>query len=166
MGVHSRNTWQNMASYSAKSWVTFDEEEVAKNDTKNCQSDPWPISGVNDHQSSSNILSGSLYSSSSGSSLMSTSSLDSRGMSPTWDPEDTSRYLAFQALQHPAPAQHEEDTPEPYSSSSASSSDSKYSVFTSLRECEEKGEYLGWSKKVLGEGSMGWSETLRAKPAF
>merc|ERR1719184_369405 len=150
-----------MASYSTKSWVTF-EEEVAKKDTKICPSNPWPISQVNDHKCSSNILSGSLNSISSGSSLMSSSSLNSQGMSPTHTPEDTSRYLAFQALQHPAPAQHqEEDTPEP---SSSSSSDSMYSVFSSLRECEEKGEYLGWSKKVLGEGSMGWSETLRAKP--
>ena len=29
---------------------------------------------------------------------------------------------------------------------------SKYSVFDSLRRREEKGDYLGWSKDILGEG--------------
>ena len=29
--------------------------------------------------------------------------------------------------------------------------DSKYSVFDSLRQREERGDYLGWSKDILGE---------------
>merc|ERR1719233_1911282 len=39
--------------------------------------------------------------------------------------------------------------------SDASKSDSRYSVFSSLRESEKKGEYLGWSKVVLGEEKDG-----------
>merc|ERR1711872_257571 len=143
-------------------WVTFDEEERQKA-TSLPLSDPWPISGVQS-QSSSAFLSASVYSNSSFSSFMSNSTSDSRGTSPTNNPEEDSRYLVFKALRNSAPTQSEEDdTLEP---SSSSNSDCKYSVFSNLRECEEKGEYLGWSKKVLGEGSMGWSETLKAKPSF
>merc|ERR1711915_785899 len=45
-----------------------------------------------------------------------------------------------------------------------SDSGCKYSVFSSLRESQDKGVYTGWSNQVLGESKeMGWSETLRGK---
>ena len=36
----------------------------------------------------------------------------------------------------------------------------RYSVFDSLRQRERNGEYLGWSRDILGEG-QGWSQGLR-----
>ena len=149
-----------MASGLAKNWVTFDQEEVTQKSAGLVSSDPWPITGT----SSAGFLSRPLSSSSDSSSVssMPTSSIDSRGASPIHHSEEDSKYLAFKLLQNPAHTELEnDDISEP---SSSSSMDSKYSVFSSLRECEEKGEYLGWSKKVLGE-AMGWSETLKAKPA-
>merc|ERR1711955_40714 len=157
-----RHTQQNMASGLARNWVTFDQEEVTQKSAGILSSDPWPISGIS---SSAGFLSRPLSSSSDSSSVssMPTSSLDSRGASPLHNSEEDSKYLAFKLLQNPAHSEPDnDDISEP---SSSCSMDSKYSVFSSLRECEEKGEYLGWSKKVLGE-AMGWSETLKAKPAF
>ena len=148
-----------MASDLAKNWVTFDQEGVEEKRSGHPTSDPWPISGI----SSTEFFSRSLSSDSSSFSSMSTSSFESRGSSPTHNSEEGSKYSAFKALQNPAPTDRDDND---ISESSASCSmDSKYSVFSSLRECEEKGEYLGWSKKVLGE-AMGWSETLKARPSF
>merc|ERR1719222_534737 len=143
-----------MASDLAKNWVTFDQEEVEEKRSVHPPSDPWQISG----RQSTELLSRSSSSDSSSFSSLSTSSFDSRGSSPTHNSEEGSKYLAFKALQNPAPTELDDDD-------ISETSDSKYSVFSSLRECEEKGEYLGWSKKVLGE-AMGWSETLKAKPSF
>ena len=146
----------------AKNWVTFDQEDVKEKrsgQSGHPPSDPWPIAAI----PATEFLSRSLSSDTSGFSSMSTSSFDSRGSSPTHNSEEDSKYQAFKALQNPTPIElDDDDISEP---SSSSSMDSKYSVFSSLRECEEKGEYLGWSKKVLGE-AMGWSETLKAKPSF
>ena len=163
--VNSRHiTNSNMASRDYKKWVTFDEENSEQSDNEINQSKPWPTSRMEDKKSSQS-LAGSLSSTSSGSSFMSASDSDSRGTSPTNSSEDTSKYLPFKELESVPVEQKEDDTPAP-SSISNSPPDCKYSVFSSLRMSEDKGKYLGWSKKVLGEGVMGWSETLRAKPSF
>ena len=147
-----------MASSSAKHWVTFDED-VEEKDSRFNYSKLWPISGVDDTKSTS-YLPGSLSSVSSGTSFISTSFVDSRVSNYS---EENSGYSAFKNKQTPQEETNQEDITEP--SSSSCKSDCKYSVFSSLRLCEDKGEYMGWSKKVLGEGVMGWSETLRAKPS-
>ena len=142
-----------MASRDYKNWVTFDEINQSKH---------WPTSRMDDKKSSQS-LAGSFSSTSSGSSFMSASDSDSRGASPKHSSFDNSKYLPFKELESHPVEQKEDDTPEPFS---ISPPECKYSVFFSLRMCEDKGKYLGWSKKVLGEGVMGWSETLRAKPSF
>eukprot|EP00092_Neocalanus_flemingeri_P009235 GFUD01009940.1.p1 GENE.GFUD01009940.1~~GFUD01009940.1.p1 ORF type:complete len:149 (-),score=47.97 GFUD01009940.1:154-600(-) len=148
-----------MASSSIKTWVQFDEEDDGQNRSESPQSKPWPITGFDDQQSSDTMY-GSLSSMSSANSFMSTSDSESIEMSST---NKQSKYLAFKDVQHPVPETKEANTPEP---SSHSSTECKYSAFSSLRMCEDKGEYLGWSKKVMGEGAMGWSEQIRAKPSF
>ena len=143
-----------MASYLARNWVTFEEEEeyVNQENTGMHQSKPWTISKMNNNQSNT-YLSGSFSSISSGST-------SSRGMSPPNFFEDSSRWVAVKAPETPPVKHNEEETPELCSNSS---SDARYSVFYSLRESERKGEYLGWSKVVMGEGAMGWSESLWTK---
>eukprot|EP00092_Neocalanus_flemingeri_P051386 GFUD01059750.1.p1 GENE.GFUD01059750.1~~GFUD01059750.1.p1 ORF type:complete len:160 (+),score=51.07 GFUD01059750.1:35-481(+) len=148
-----------MASSSIKAWVQFDEEDDGQNISESLQSKPWPSTRL-DEQKSSEAMYGSSSSISSSNSFMSTSNSESTEMSST---NKHSKYSAFKDLQHPVPETKEEDTPEP---SSHSNSDCKYSAFSSLRMCEDKGEYLGWSKKVMGEGAMGWSEQIRAKPSL
>ena len=141
-----------MAYYSDKNnWVTFDDEEDGKQDMlKVYQSMPRTISGT-DGMKSASYLSSSLSSISSASSYSSISSMDTfcRGTSSISTSPDNTRYQIVKDLQSPV-------------RSDVASGDSKYSVFSSLRESEKKGEYLGWSKGVLGEGEMGWSEALRA----
>eukprot|EP00092_Neocalanus_flemingeri_P103926 GFUD01133035.1.p1 GENE.GFUD01133035.1~~GFUD01133035.1.p1 ORF type:complete len:150 (+),score=54.82 GFUD01133035.1:22-450(+) len=142
-----------MAPSSIKTWVKFEEEDDGQNiRSESLQSKPWPSTRL-DEQKSSEAMYGSSSSISSSNSFMSTSDSESTNKQ--------SKYIAFKDLQHPVPETKEEDTPEP---SSHSSIECKYSVFSSLRMCEDKGEYLGWSKKVMGEGAMGWSEQIRAKP--
>merc|ERR1712106_19412 len=133
-------TYNTMAFSSAKHWVTFDEDV--------------------DETKSPSYMSGSLSSVSSGTSFISTSFVDSRISNNS---EENSGYSAFKNKQTPQVETNQEDITEP--SLSSCKPDCKYSVFSSLRLCEDKGEYMGWSKKVLGEGVMGWSETLRAKPS-
>ena len=151
-----------MASISNKKWVRFDEEDECRNSSESRQTKPWPISR-SEEQKSSETMCGSFSSVSSGNSFMSTIDFESRENSPTNIPGHKSKYLAFEELKNTATKPTEEDAPE---SSSHSNTDCKYSVFASLRQNEDKGEYLGWSKKVLGDGAMGWSDNLRAKPAF
>merc|ERR1719369_574680 len=131
-----------MAYYTdKKNWVTFDDEEDGKqNNSKVHQSLPRTISHADGIKSAS-YLSSSLSSISSASSDNSISSMDTfcRG---------TSSINTSPDLHIPVKSDY-------------SSSDSRYSVFSSLRESEKKGEYLGWSKVVLGEEVMGWSEELR-----
>eukprot|EP00092_Neocalanus_flemingeri_P051387 GFUD01059752.1.p1 GENE.GFUD01059752.1~~GFUD01059752.1.p1 ORF type:complete len:159 (+),score=50.72 GFUD01059752.1:35-478(+) len=147
-----------MASSSIKAWVQFDEEDDGQNISESLQSIPWPSTRL-EEQKSSEAMYGSFSSMSSSNSFMSTSDSESTEMSST---NKQSKYIAFKDLQHPVP-EIKEDTPEP---SSHSSPECKYSVFSNLRMCEDKGEYLGWSKKVMGEGAMGWSEQIRAKPSL
>merc|ERR1719312_1119957 len=124
-----------MAYYSDKNnWVTFDDEEVGKQDMiKVYQSMPRTISGA-DGVKSTSYLSSSLSSISSASSFSSISSMDTfcRGTSPVSTSPDNTRYQ-IKDIQSPL-------------RSDVASNDSKYSVFSSLRESEKKGEYLGWSK--------------------
>merc|ERR1712055_829743 len=99
---------------------------------------------------------GSLSSLSSSISFTSSSDYFPRESSPTTVPGDTSKYLAFKELQNKATEPEEDEASE------NSSSDCKFSVFSNMR-----GEYLGWSKKVLGESSaLGWSEQIRSKPTL
>ena len=142
------------SSRSVNSWVTFDDEQT------NIKSNPWPISGFDDQKLPETTKFGSVSSISSGNSFMSAFDSDSRGNSPTSQTETHSKYIAFKELQAPT-SETEENTPEPPSTSS--NTDCKYSVFSSLKQCQDKGEYLGWSKKVLGDGPLGWSEQIRAK---
>ena len=139
-----------MAYYLAKNnWVTFDEEQDGKeNKTKVNQSLPRKISNTDGIKSAS-YLSSSLSSISSASSYSSIPSMDTfcRGTSSINTSPDNTRYQIDKDQHIPV-------------RSDASKSDSRYSVFSSLRESEKKGEYLGWSKVVLGEGVMGWSEEL------
>ena len=131
-----------MAYYLAKNnWVTFDEEQDGKeNKTKVNQSLPRNTVGIN----SSSYLSRSLSSISSASSCSSIPSMDTfcRGTSSINTSPDNTRYQIDKDQHIPV-------------RSDAAKSDSRYSVFSSLRESEKKGEYLGWSKVVLGEGVMG-----------
>ena len=139
-----------MAYYLAKNnWVTFDEEQDGKeNKTKVNQSLPRKISNTDGIKSAS-YLSSSLSSISSASSYSSIPSMDTfcRGTSSINTSPDNTRYQIDKDLHILV-------------RSDASNSDSRYSVFSSLRESEKKGEYLGWSKVVLGEGVMGWSEAI------
>merc|ERR1719513_218076 len=109
-----------MAYYSDKNnWVTFDDEEDGKQDmSKVYQSMPRTISGT-DGMKSASYLSSSL------------SSMDTfcRGTSSISTSPDNTRYQIGKDLQSPV-------------RSDLANSDSKYSVFSSLRESEKKGEYL------------------------
>merc|ERR1719206_155534 len=120
-----------MAYYSDKNnWVTFDDEEDWKQDTsKVYQSMPRTISGT-DGMKSASYLSSSLSSISSASSYSSISSMDTfcRGTSSISTSPDSTRYQ-IKDLQSPV-------------RSDLASCESKYSVFSSLRESEKKGEYL------------------------
>merc|ERR1719317_628974 len=115
-----------MAYYSDKNnWVTFDAEEDGKQDMlKVYQSMPRTISGTDGINSLSSISSASSYSS--------ISSMDTfcRGTSSISTSPDNTRYQIVKDLQSPV-------------RSDLANSDSKYSVFSSLRESEKKGEYLG-----------------------
>ena len=148
-----------MASRDYKNWFTFDEETLEHNNNEINQSKAWPTSRMDDKETSQS-LAGSFSSTSSGSSFMSASDSGSRGASPTNSSVENSKYLPFKELDSHPVEPKEDDTPEPFSISN-SPPDCKYSVLSSLRMSEDKGKYLGWSKKVLGEGVMGWSETLR-----
>merc|ERR1719250_306332 len=103
-----------MAYYSDKNnWVTFDDEEDGK---QVYQSMPRTISGIDGIKSAS-YLSSSLSSISSASSYSSISSMDA-----SFFPDNT-RYQIVKDPQSPV-------------RSDVASSDSKYSVFSSLRESE------------------------------
>merc|ERR1719369_813394 len=140
-----------MAYYTDKNnWVTFDDEEDEKqNNSKIHQSLPRTISHTDGIKPAS-FLSSSFSSISSASSYSSISSMDAfcRGTSSISTSPENTKYQIDKNLKIPV-------------RSDSSSSDSRYSVFSSLRESEMKGEYLGWSKVVLGEEVMGWSEELR-----
>merc|ERR1712236_17427 len=149
------STLITMTAINRNNWVTFEEggEDLNTCDTK---TKPLSISRL-EEQSSTQAMCGSLSSLSSSSSFMSSSDYFSRGSSPTNVPENTSKYLPFKELQSKANEPEEEDDEE---IAENSSSDCKYSVFSNIKE-----EYLGWSKKVLGESSaLGWSEHIRSKP--
>merc|ERR1719233_1857186 len=136
-----------MAYHKKKNdWVTFEDgEEIIG---KVHQSLPRKISDTDGIKSSS-YLSSSLSSISSASSYSSIPSMDTffKGTSLINSSLDNTRYQ-IDKVQH-IPVR-----------SDTSKSDSRYSVFSSLRESEKKGEYLGWSKVVLGEEVMGWSEVI------
>eukprot|EP00091_Calanus_sinicus_P019094 TRINITY_DN4637_c0_g1_i5.p1 TRINITY_DN4637_c0_g1~~TRINITY_DN4637_c0_g1_i5.p1 ORF type:complete len:154 (-),score=42.52 TRINITY_DN4637_c0_g1_i5:20-481(-) len=153
-----------MASRDFKNWVTFDEEIFQQNNNEINQSEPWPTPRMDDKETSYS-LSGSFSSTSSGSSFMSASDSGSRGTSPTNSSVDDSKYLPFKELERHPVVENEDNSSESCSIQN-SFPDCKYSAFSSLRMSEDRGKYLGWSKKVLGEGVMGWSETLRDKPSF
>merc|ERR1711970_313801 len=145
-----------MAAINRNNWVTFEEEDEGLN-TCDAKTKPLSISRF-EEQSSTQTMSGSLSSLSSSSSFMFSSDYFSRDSSPTNVPENTSKYLPFKELQNKAnePEEEEDEIAE------NSSSDCKYSVFSNIKE-----EYLGWSKKVLGESSaLGWSEHIRSKPTL
>ena len=137
-----------MAYHAAKNdWVTFEDGEEIMSKTN--RSIPRTIPDTDGFKSASYLLS-SLSSISSASSYSSISSIDTfcRGTSSLNTSPDNARYQIDNILHIPV-------------ISDSSSSDSRYSVFSSVRESEKKGEYLGWSKVVLGEGMMGWSDELR-----
>ena len=139
----------NMAYHTTKNnWVTFEDGEEIMNKIHH-QSIPKTIPDT-DGFKSSNYLSSSLSSISSASSYNSISSMDTfcRGTSSMNTSPDNAKYQIDKNLHIPV-------------RSDFSGSDSRYSVFSSVRESEKKGEYLGWSKVVLGEGVMGWSDELR-----
>merc|ERR1719233_290937 len=136
-----------MAYYTEKNdLVTFEDgEEIIG---KVHQSLPRKISDTDGIKSAS-YLSSSLSSISSASSYSSIPSMDifCKGTSAINTSPDNTRY------------QIDKDQHIPVRSDS-SKGDSRYSVFSSLRESEKKGEYLGWSKVVLGQEVMGWSEVI------
>ena len=77
--------------------------------------------------------------------------LESRGTSPTSKLEENCKYESFQEKQNNETEKEAEQD--------------KYAALSSLSHSNERGEYLGWSKKVLGESSaLGWSEHIRSKP--
>merc|ERR1719233_1722566 len=136
-----------MAYYTEKNnWVTFEDGEEIIGMVH--QSLPRKLSDTDSIKSAS-YLSSSLSSISSASSYSSIPSMDTsfKGTSSINTSPDNTRY------------QIDKDQQIPWRSD-ASKSDSRYSVFSSLRESEKKGEYLGWSKVVLGEEVMGWSEVI------
>ena len=96
---------------------------------------------------------------------MSSSESESRGTSPTNSSVDNSKYLQVKELRKVTLDQKDNKNPEPFPVPN-STSGCKYSAFSSLRMSEDKGIYLGWSKKVLGVGAMGWSEHIMAKHSF
>merc|ERR1719427_2052121 len=147
-----------MAAINRNNWVTFEEGEEDLN-TCDTKTKPLTISRL-EEQRSSQTMCGSLSSLSSSSRFTSSSDYFSRDSSPTTVSGNTSKYLAFKELQNKATEPEEDDEEE--EASENSSSDCKYSVFSNMR-----GEYLGWSKKVLGESSaLGWSEQIRSKPTL
>ena len=141
-----------MASILFKNWVTFDEEhsEIQK-------SKAWTNSRMENQQPS---LSFPLST-----SFISSSDSESRGASPTNSSVDNSKYLPVKDLPKTTVDQKDDKTQKPYPVPN-SFNDCKYSAFSSLRISEDKGIYLGWSKKVLGKGAMGWSENIMAKHSF
>merc|ERR1712098_1027473 len=149
---HTREN--NMTSYSANNWVTFDDEKDGNLPIEtNKKSLPWVVSETESTRHSS-FLSSSFSSLSSGSNCasISSSAAYSRGISPINTLKDSPTDQMFTDLQIP---EHsiEENIPDP---------GERYSVFSSVRDLEKKGEYLGWSKELLGIGVMGWSEKLLA----
>merc|ERR1719233_2026890 len=131
-----------MAYYTEKNnWVTFEDgEEIIG---KVHQSLRRKISDTDGIKSAS-YLSSSLSSISSASSYSSIPSMDTffKGTSSINNSLENTRYQIDKDQHIPV-------------GSDAFTSDSRYSVFSSLRESEKKGEYLGWSKVVLGEGDDG-----------
>merc|ERR1719376_1984992 len=117
-----------MAHYTDKNnWVTFeDEKEIIG---KVHESLPRTILGT-DGINSASSLSCSLSSISSASSYSSIPSMDTfcKGISSISTSSDNARYQIDKDLHIPV-------------RSDASKSDSRYSVFSSLRESEKKGEY-------------------------
>eukprot|EP00091_Calanus_sinicus_P002807 TRINITY_DN12926_c0_g1_i1.p2 TRINITY_DN12926_c0_g1~~TRINITY_DN12926_c0_g1_i1.p2 ORF type:complete len:135 (-),score=40.17 TRINITY_DN12926_c0_g1_i1:110-454(-) len=83
-----------MASGDDKNWVTFEEEIFNQNNNEIKESNPWPTPRM-DVKETSDSLSGSFSSTSSGSSFMSVLASGSRGTSPV----DTSKYLPFKELE-------------------------------------------------------------------
>merc|ERR1712243_205217 len=156
MGVNCKHTRENnMTSYSANNWVTFDDEKDGNlpiETTKNYF--PWAMLETESTRHTS-LMSGSFSSLSSGSNCasISTSAASSRGISPINTLMETPTDQMFTDLQIPE-LSAEENIPE---------AGTRYSVFSSVRASERKGEYLGWSKELLGMGVMGWSEKLLAK---
>merc|ERR1712098_239076 len=144
----------NMTSYSDNNWVTFDDEKDGNlpiETNKKCL--PWEILETENTRNLS-FLSSSFSSLSSGSNCasISSSAASSRGISPINTLKDSPTNQMFTDLQIPEHSA-EENISEP---------GSRYSVFSSVRDSEKKGEYLGWSQELLGIGVMGWSEKLLA----
>ena len=138
-----------MASVLFLNWVTFVEDHSEIQPSK-----PWTNSRMeNQIPSQSFPLS---------TSFMSSSDSESRGTSPINCSVDNSKYLPVRKI---ADDQKGHKTPEPFPVPN-STNDCKYSAFSSLRMSEDKRIYLGWSKKVLGEGALGWSENIMAKHSF
>merc|ERR1712168_415284 len=130
-----QETVDNMAYYKDKNnWVTFEDDKEIISQVH--QSLPRKISDTDGIKSAS-YLSSSLSSISSASSYSSIPSMDTfcEGTSSMNPSPDNTRYKIDQDLYVPV-----------RSDSSKSDSDSRYSVFSSLRESEKKGGYLGWSK--------------------
>merc|ERR1719347_1862476 len=124
-----------MTSYSANNWVTFDDEKDGNlpiETNKKCL--PWEILETESTRNSS-FLSSSFSSLSSGPNCasISSSAASSRGISPINTLMDSPTDQMFRDLQIP-----EHSTEE---------SALRYSVFSSVRDSEKKGEYLGWSKE-------------------
>merc|ERR1711872_19419 len=155
-GVNNKHTRENnMTSYSANYWVTFDDEKDGKlqiETNKKCF--PWAMLETKSTRHTS-LMSGSFSSLSSGSNCasISSSAASSRGISPINTLMESPSDQMFTDLQIPEHSA-EENIPE---------AGTRYSVFSSVRASERKGEYLGWSKELLGMGVMGWSEKLLAK---
>merc|ERR1712098_299644 len=130
-------------SYSANNWVTFDDEKDGNLPIEtNKKSLSWAIFETKSTMHSS-LMSSSFSSLSSGSNCVSISSsaASSRGMSPINTLMDSPTDQMFTDLQIPEHST-EENIP-----------GSRYSVFSSVRDSEKKGEYLGGARSCWGWGS-------------
>merc|ERR1739844_204365 len=140
-----------MGDFPRMNWVQFDEEYSLQTPPARLLSNPWPISCAD--QKFQEVTPGSFSSVSSSSSSLSICNLmlESRGTSPTSKLEENCKYEAFKDIQNNETEKKAEQD--------------KYAALSSLSHNNERGEYLGWSKKVLGESSaLGWSEHIRSKP--
>jgi hypothetical protein len=143
-----------MASLLFQNWVTFDEDH-----SEILQSKTWTnLKKENQQQSQSFPFLPSF-------SIISPSDSEARGTSPTNSSVDNSKYQPVKELHKTTVDQKDDKIQEPFPVPN-SFTDCKYSAFSSLTMSEDKGIYLGWSKKVLGEGTMGWSENIMAKHSF
>ena len=147
--VNNRHIPNNMAHIHSKNWVTFDEDH-----NKIQQSKPLTNLNMENQQPSQSFPLST--------SFMSSSDSESRRTSPTNISVDNSKYLQVKELRKVTLDQKDNQHLEPFPVPT-STSDCKYSAFSSLRMSEDKRIYLGWSKNVLGVGAMGWSEHIMAK---